>query len=74
MKVIKLFTVLVGLVLIIVVYRSYANRTSDDTSQKTTGSYQPRTRTYYIAAEDVTWDYASEEEDPYTGTAIPKPD
>jgi FtsP/CotA-like multicopper oxidase with cupredoxin domain len=71
MKVIKLFALLVCLVLILLVYRSYANRTSGDTSQKITGSYQPRTRTYYIAAEDVVWDYAPDAKDPYTGTNVP---
>ena len=72
MKIIKLFALLVCLVLIILVCRSYANRTLGDTSQKITGSYQPRTRTYYIAAEDVVWDYAPDRKDPYTGIAIPK--
>jgi hypothetical protein len=72
MKIIKVFALLVCLVLIILVYRSYANRTPGDTSQKITGSYQPRTRTYYIAAEDVAWDYAHEGKDPY-GADIPKP-
>lgn len=72
MKVIKLFALLVCLVLIIVVHRSYANRTPGDTSKKITGSYQPRTRTYYIAAENVLWDYAPDRKDPYTGIGIPK--
>jgi hypothetical protein len=71
MKVIKLFALLVCLVLVILVYRSYGNRTSGDTSHKITGSYQPRTRTYYIASEDVVWDYAPDAKDPYTGTNIP---
>jgi FtsP/CotA-like multicopper oxidase with cupredoxin domain len=71
MKVIKLFALLVCLVLILFVYRSYANRTSGDTLQKISGSYQPRTRTYYIAAEDVVWDYAPDAKDPYTGTNVP---
>ena len=71
MKVIKLFALLVCLVLIILVCRSYGNRISGNTSQKISGSYQPRTRTYYIAAEDVVWDYAPDAKDPYTGTNVP---
>jgi len=72
MKVIKIFALLVCLVLIILVYQSYANRTSGDTSHKITGSYQPRTRTYYIAAEDVVWDYAPVKQNPHTGLFPPK--
>ena len=72
MKVIKLFVLFVCLVLIILVDRSYANRASGNSSQKVTGSYQPQTRTYYIAAEDVEWDYAPGGKDPYTGIDIPK--
>lgn len=72
MKVIKLFVLFVCLVLIILVDRSYANRASGHSSQKVPGSYQPQTRTYYIAAEDVEWDYAPGGKDPYTGIDIPK--
>lgn len=72
MKVIKLFALLVCLVLIILVYRSFANRTSGDTSQKSTGSYEPRTRAYFIAAEDVVWDYAPVKQNPHTGLFPPK--
>ena len=72
MKVIKLFALVVCLIFIVLVYRSYANRTSGDTSQKSSGSYQPRTRTYYIAAEDVVWDYAPVKQNPHTGLFPPK--
>lgn len=72
MKLIKLFAILACLVLVILGYRSYANQTSGDTSQKSSGSYQPRTRTYYIAAEDVVWDYAPVKQNPHTGLFPPK--
>lgn len=38
-----------------------------------TSSYAPQTRTYYIAAENVTWDYAPAGKDPYTNKPIPSP-
>ncbi len=35
--------------------------------------YVPQTRTYYIAAENVTWDYAPAGKDPFTKQPIPSP-
>ena len=37
------------------------------------GKYIPTTRTYYIAAENVVWDYAPAGKDPFTGTPLPHP-
>jgi FtsP/CotA-like multicopper oxidase with cupredoxin domain len=36
-------------------------------------AYRPQTRTYYIAAEKVDWDYAPQKKDPMTGVGIPSP-
>jgi manganese oxidase len=35
--------------------------------------YVPKTRTYYVAAENVVWDYAPAGKDPYTNEPIPAP-
>lgn len=35
--------------------------------------YVPRTRTYYVAAENVQWDYAPLGKDPMMGMALPSP-
>lgn len=37
------------------------------------GAYRPTTRTYYIAAENVTWDYAPGGMDPMTHELVPFP-
>ena len=36
-------------------------------------SYTPRTRTYYIAAENTTWNYAPTGKDQMTGKPVPAP-
>ena len=36
-------------------------------------AYVPRTRTYFIAAENVTWDYAPAGKDSYTNEPLPSP-
>ncbi|MCX6780894.1 MAG: multicopper oxidase domain-containing protein [Candidatus Magasanikbacteria bacterium] len=36
-------------------------------------AYIPQTRTYFIAAENVLWDYAPSGKDPYTNEALPAP-
>ena len=41
--------------------------------KKHTDIYKPITRTYYIAAENVVWDYAPAGKDPYTNEPIPAP-
>jgi FtsP/CotA-like multicopper oxidase with cupredoxin domain len=47
-------------------------RVSDPNFQAT-GRYQPRTRTYYVAAEAVNWNYAPLGTDPVFGQALPDP-
>jgi FtsP/CotA-like multicopper oxidase with cupredoxin domain len=37
------------------------------------GAYQPRTRVYYVAAEDVDWNYAPLGRDPVMGRPLPAP-
>lgn len=41
--------------------------------EKHNSTYKPITRTYYIAAENVVWDYAPAGKDPYTNEPIPTP-
>ncbi|CAN5143823.1 hypothetical protein BH09PAT2_BH09PAT2_08240 [soil metagenome] len=42
-------------------------------NKKYIAKYKPRTRTYYIAAENVEWNYAPAGKDPSTGMPLPEP-
>jgi hypothetical protein len=48
--------------------RNGANKSSTQPS-----SYTPRTTTYYIAAEDTSWNYAPTGKDQMTGKPVPEP-
>jgi hypothetical protein len=48
--------------------RNGANKTSTQAS-----SYTPRTSTYYIVAEDTTWNYTPTGKDQMTGKQVPEP-
>ena len=43
------------------------------TAPSGTASYQPRTRRYYIAAEEVQWNYAPLDSDPVFARSLPEP-
>ena len=47
--------------------------TAADPEVQAARRYQPRTRTYYVAAEEVTWNYAPLGTDPAFGQPLPSP-